>query len=129
MERIEERRAFSARLKTRLKQFNMDLKPPAVMAAFNQRFKGKPVSAGAVRKWLEAEAIPTQDKLRTLAEWLGVSTEWLRFGPDYALGDGRNDRVAEPTPDELLLSKIARLSPDNRKLIEQLVDGLLSSRT
>jgi len=29
---------------------------------------------------LVGEAIPTQDKIRTLAEWLHVSVEWLRFG-------------------------------------------------
>lgn len=32
------------------------------------------------RRWLNGDALPAQDKLRVLAEWLGVGAEWLRFG-------------------------------------------------
>ena len=31
------------------------------------------------------EAIPAQPKLRTLADWLGVSVAWLRFGDDVGV--------------------------------------------
>ncbi len=45
----------------------------------------------AARKWLVGEAIPTQDKLRTLADWLHVPIDWLRFGGD-------EDGAAAPVP-------------------------------
>jgi hypothetical protein len=47
---------------------------------FNLRYDGSPVTVHAARKWLLGAAIPTQGKLRALAQWLGVSAEWLRFG-------------------------------------------------
>jgi len=34
----------------------------------------------AVRRWLRGEAIPSQDKLQVLAEWLRVEPQVLRFG-------------------------------------------------
>jgi hypothetical protein len=48
--------------------------------------KVRPVTVHAARKWLVGEAIPTQDKLRALAQWLGVTAEWLRFGSDQDEG-------------------------------------------
>ena len=45
----------------------------------------------AARKWLVGEAIPTQDKLRTLADWLHVPIDWLRFG-------GKEEGAAAPVP-------------------------------
>jgi hypothetical protein len=49
---------------------------------FNIRFAGSPITVHAARKWLVGEAIPTQDKMRTLADWLRVPVDWLRFGGD-----------------------------------------------
>jgi len=33
-----------------------------------------------VRRWLRGEAIPSQDKLQVLADWLKVEPQVLRFG-------------------------------------------------
>ena len=52
----------------------------SLLRKFNVRFAGRPVTVHAARKWLVGEAIPTQEKLRTLADWLGVPADWLRFG-------------------------------------------------
>ena len=53
-----------------------------VLRDFNALNAHAPVTTHTVRKWLMGEAIPAQPKLRTLADWLGVSAEWLRFGDD-----------------------------------------------
>ena len=34
----------------------------------------------AARRWLRGEAIPAQDKMQVLAEWLKIEPEVLRFG-------------------------------------------------
>lgn len=78
-----EREDFSQRLQLALRNANYSPDSPTQLAReFNIRFTGRPITVHAARKWLLGEAIPTQEKLRTLAQWLGVATEWLRFGGD-----------------------------------------------
>lgn len=78
-----ERAEFSARLQQTLAMRDYAPDSPTVLAReFNIRFSGKPVTVHAARKWLVGESIPTQEKLRLLAEWLSVSVQWLRYGDD-----------------------------------------------
>jgi transcriptional regulator with XRE-family HTH domain len=77
----QERIDFSNRLRDALKRANYAPDSPTQLAReFNARNQHRPVTIHAARKWLVGESIPTQEKLRLLSEWLGVSTEWLRFG-------------------------------------------------
>jgi hypothetical protein len=81
MKTSSERESFSTRLQQSLQNANLPSNQPTQLAReFNFRFSGRPITVHAARKWLVGEAIPTQDKLRTLAQWLGVTAEWLRFG-------------------------------------------------
>ncbi len=76
-----EREDFSERLQLALRNAEYSPDSPTQLAReFNIRFPGRPITVHAARKWLVGEAIPTQEKLRTLAQWLGVPAEWLRFG-------------------------------------------------
>src|SRR4051794_21105690 len=76
-----EREGFSERLQQALRNADYSMDSPTQLAReFNIRFEGRPITVHAARKWLVGEAIPTQEKLRTLAHWLGVPAEWLRFG-------------------------------------------------
>jgi transcriptional regulator with XRE-family HTH domain len=76
-----EREDFSSRLQQALRNADYSPDSPTLLAReFNIRFAGRPITVHAARKWLVGEAIPTQEKLRTLAQWLGVPAEWLRFG-------------------------------------------------
>jgi transcriptional regulator with XRE-family HTH domain len=104
---------FSKRLQKALQDANYSLYGPTGLARqFNARFAGPPVSVHAARKWLIGKAIPTQDKIRTLAEWLVVPAEWLRFG-GY---DQNQNAVASP----------AQLAPHYARLIDDI--QLLDSR-
>lgn len=72
---------FSQRLKAEVEGLRLPVSSPTQIArVFNQRFPGQTVTPQTVRKWLLAEAMPTQPKLLVLAEWFGVSAQWLRFG-------------------------------------------------
>ncbi len=76
-----EREGFSERLRQALRNADYSPDSPTQLAReFNIRFEGRPITVHAARKWLVGEAIPTQEKLRTLAQWLGVPADWLRFG-------------------------------------------------
>lgn len=80
-----ERESFSERLQTALRKADYSPDSPTQLAReFNIRFDGRPITVHAARKWLVGEAIPTQEKLRALAQWLAVPADWLRFGD----GDG-----------------------------------------
>jgi len=68
MNSLEERLAFSERLRQALSNCNYSPRSPTELAReFNLRFKGQAVTVHAARKWLHGESIPTQDKLRALA--------------------------------------------------------------
>lgn len=68
-----EREDFSGRLQMALRNADYSPDSPTQLAReFNIRFTGRPITVHAARKWLVGEAIPTQEKLRTLAQWLGV---------------------------------------------------------
>ncbi len=123
MEAQKERDAFSARLKEALAHQGCPKTGPAdVVREFNRRFPGTPVTAHAVRKWLMAESIPAQAKLKTLAEWLGVSPEWLRFGA----GEISRLQASEAAPemDFQLMREIAALSTRDQDVVRTLVKAL-----
>lgn len=72
---------FSQRLKKEVARLGVPVSSPTqVSRLFNQRFPRHTVTPQTVRKWLLAEAMPTQPKLLALATWFGVSAQWLRFG-------------------------------------------------
>jgi hypothetical protein len=111
---VEEREKFSERLKSALRRARHVPDSPTVLARhFNAIYPGRPVTVHAARKWLVAQAIPTQDKLRVLASWLDVPADWLRFGT-VAESSASLDQNSETTA---LLSRMTR---DEVSLVEDL---------
>jgi transcriptional regulator with XRE-family HTH domain len=87
MSNIDEREKFRERLHAALRDADYPPDSPTQLAReFNIRYGGKPITVHAARKWLVGAAIPTQEKLRALAQWLGVSAEWLRYGTMGTIG-------------------------------------------
>jgi hypothetical protein len=133
----QQRIAFSKRLAQELKRIGQPLgSPTKISRTFNQNFSGHPVSAQTVRKWLLAEAVPTQPKLLALATWLGVTAQWLRYGSGEKV-----DVIAQLSMQQTgllvlgkeyaglaqyagiipLLDKLVRLSPRDIRIIEAMV--------
>src|SRR5258708_8454603 len=75
----EEKGDFSRRLKEAMRKARLDAGPTRFAREFNLRHHGEPVTAQTARKWLYGSALPTQDKLRTLAQRRGGSPHWLRY--------------------------------------------------
>jgi hypothetical protein len=119
----DEREAFSRRLKEALQAAGNRADSPTTLArAFNRRYPGQPVSVYAARKWLYGEAIPGQDKLRILAEWLGRSSEWLRYGGGASADIPRE--TAAMTLDYELMRAIAALTEPHQMVVCDLVKAL-----
>lgn len=123
---------FSERLKREFKRLGLPLTSPTNIAGeFNKRHPGKRVVPQTVRKWLGGEAMPTQEKLLSLAEWFEVSPQWLRFGTGGRL-EKKGGESALPSQEEarpelaIVFDMLTRLSPANLKLAEDLVRSLLS---
>ena len=133
METMNEKQAFSERLLQALRQAKIQVRSPTRLTLeFNLRYTGKPVTTQAVRKWLLGGAIPSQDKILTLAKWLSISTEWLRFGETpYANGGMENsiyadqDRPTYPVLDTEFQSNINKLNDEHREIIREMVLTLL----
>jgi transcriptional regulator with XRE-family HTH domain len=94
--RMNEKKEFSERLRTAMKAQKLEISGAVLEHEFNRHWSGTPVRRQTAWKWLNGEAIPTQDKLQELAKWLKVEPHLLRFG-DHVL---RNLKVAEKRWDE-----------------------------
>ncbi len=93
---------------------------------FNLRFPDKAVTVHAVRKWIKGEAIPTQDKLVALAQWLGVRADWLRYDGDEPVADTREPN--EFSGEEVrLLRDFQRLGSDRKHIVDLIIQVLLKS--
>lgn len=123
-----ERVKFQARLAKSLRFAGYSHDSPTQLAReFNFRFSGRPVTIHAARKWLVGESIPTQDKLRILAQWLGVTAEWLRFGDTDQ--PGIQQKAAPNSEESKLLADLMLLDPYHRKLAHDFISMLVAKNT
>ena len=105
----------------------MRASPTIVANEFNLRYWGRSITPHTARNWLLGKSIPTQDKLRVLADWLQVSPDELRFGQS-----GGAIRAAEATADPASLSMADRemvsrylgLDVNDRKTVREVVTAL-----
>ncbi len=77
---MDEKTEFSQRLRKAIEDAGYSLRPTILEREFNTRYWGRSVTVQAVRRWLRGEAIPSQEKLQVLAEWLKIEPHTLRFG-------------------------------------------------
>lgn len=77
---MNEKKEFSERLRSAMKAQRLDISGAVLEREFNLHWSGKPVRRQTAWKWLNGEAIPTQDKLQALAKWLKLDSHHLRFG-------------------------------------------------
>ena len=130
MNSTNERESFSERLQQALKNAHYSPDSPTRLAReFNIRFEGRPITVHAARKWLVGEAIPTQEKLRMIAQWLGVPADWLRFGggeqaPEGG-GEGAGANARFESADVKLIADLQRLDEHHRQLAREFIRMLV----
>ena len=123
---FNERQAFSQRLQKLLRQTHYSSDSPTELAReFNIRFPGPPITVHAARKWLVGEAIPTQDKMRVLAEWLVVPVDWLRFGSDAARQEMATPAGGLSPGDLKLMADLNLLDEPHRQIAREIVRLLI----
>jgi transcriptional regulator with XRE-family HTH domain len=123
-----EREDFSKRLQQALRNADYSPESPTLLAReFNVRFAGNPITVHAARKWLQGEAIPTQEKLRALAQWLGVPADWLRFGgkgEDHPK-NGTDIGPRFESDDVKLIADLQRLDEPSRVIVREFIRMLV----
>ena len=125
---VDEKQAFSRRLRDSLKRAQPAAEGPAAIAReFNLRYEGTPVTVQAVRKWVSGRALPSQDKIRALALWLDVSPPWLRYGEGESASTRtvRQDTAAYRADAGWVSKKYEALNDAHKKMIAELVIALL----
>ena len=130
MNSSNERESFSERLQQALKNAHYSPDSPTRLAReFNIRFEGRPITVHAARKWLVGEAIPTQEKLRMIAHWLGVPAEWLRFGGANGELNGHaetaNGTARFESADVKLIADLQRLDEHHRQIAREFIRMLV----
>ncbi|KVL29767.1 hypothetical protein WS98_25410 [Burkholderia territorii] len=124
----DEKKEFAARLKQALKRSPKRIETASELAIqFNLRHPAEPITPQAAQKWLTGAARPTVDKIKTLAAWLDVSEQWLRFGVTDMKRPPKSPQQVEetitPMPEELeLLGRLRRLSAYQRQLVEGVIE-------
>ncbi|MFU2080882.1 transcriptional regulator [Avibacterium endocarditidis] len=109
-----EKEKFSERLKLALAtKYPNTLKNSEIATKFNLQHPNEPVTQQAVYKWLNGLAIPSLDKIDTLANWLNVKPIWLRYGV--------SENTQIDTMNETLVELISSLSEKQKRAILQLI--------
>lgn len=122
-----EREGFSRRLQLALRSAAYSSDSPTQLAReFNIRFDGRAVTVHAARKWLVGESIPTQEKIRVLANWLGVTADWLRFGgPENSTGVPVANASPFPAADIHLIADLQRLDEHDKTIAREFIRMLV----
>lgn len=108
----QEKSAFSQRLQSAIKLAGLGQLSNAHLAnRFNLRHPNQSISTQAFNHWLIGRSIPTPDKIDTLAKWLNISADWLRYGK-------MSDDVQTLNDQELLILHYFRqLSPNKQQVL------------
>lgn len=122
-----ETEAFAQRLHLALEACAVRASPTVVANEFNLRYWGRSITPHTARNWLLGKAIPTQDKLRVLADWLQVSPDELRFGRAggaQAMHEADAQFKSLNMADREMLSRYMALSMAERKTVRDVVEAL-----
>ena len=119
----KERVEFSERLINSLLKSDIHLRVIEIQKIFLNHSSSIQISTHGIRKWLFGESIPTQDKLRVLADILSVDINWLRYG--ISEKNIENSKLMNLNSNQKnLLNGFDKLSSNQKKYIIEITDAL-----
>jgi len=125
---IPETQAFADRLRRALEAAGVRPSPTVVANEFNLRHWGRSITPHTARNWLLGQALPTQDKLVVLAEWLQVSPDELRFGKAASrtrLSDADAQFEQLDMADREMIHRYLSLPTAGRKTVREVVAAMV----
>lgn len=128
---MNEKVEFADRLKQAMVNAGYEPRPRVLEKGFNSRYWGRSVTFQAASRWLRGEAIPAQDKLQVLADWLNVEPHVLRFGegPIKAI-QAKRKRWDEGIgyQEREVFETFLSLSAPQRKAVREIILGLAGQK-
>lgn len=123
---MDEKTEFSLRLRKAIEAAGYPVRPTVLEREFNTRYWGKSITVQAVRRWLRGEAIPSQEKLQVLAEWLKVEPHALRFGEQAAESIRAKRRYWDEALDHQereMIERYLSLPLPQRKVVREVINA------
>lgn len=115
---------FSKRLKAAMERAGYPARSSILEREFNSRYWGPSISTTSASNWLNGKAIPKQDKLQVLAEWLQVEPQALRFG-EQAVSKIREVRGVWENPryyaEREIFEAYLALPLEQRKVVREII--------
>lgn len=124
---MKEKKAFSERLRAAMQAQRLDISAAVLEREFNLHWLGKSVRRQTAWKWLNGEAIPTQDKLQALAKWLKVDPHQLRFGEEvqtYLRAQQKRWDEGAGYAERETFDLFLRLPVEQRKVVREVIQAL-----
>lgn len=90
--------------------------------------KATGISSATLSDWKRGVSTPKSDKLEKIAQYLGVSIDYLRTGKDstmenIGLGGSLYELIIDPELSKAMV-KLSKLNSLDRKLVMNLIDSL-----
>jgi transcriptional regulator with XRE-family HTH domain len=124
---MREKEEFAQRLRDAMARAGYATRPVVLEREFNTRYWGRSVTQQAVRRWLRGEAIPSQEKLQVLAQWLNMEPHALRYGDKGVKAvQARERRWDEGLgyAERETFDAFLRLPPAQRKIVREVILAL-----
>lgn len=129
---MDQKVAFAERLKNAMLAAGYEPRPAVLERGFNQRYWGRSVTFQAVRRWLNGESIPAQDKLEVLAEWLRIEPQTLRYGVEAVARVHHAQAGFEKTmsyPDREIVDVFLNLPTEQKKIVREVILAFAKATT
>jgi hypothetical protein len=121
---MDEKQEFAARLAAAMRDAGYPARVSVLETQFNTRYLGRPVSYQAVARWLKGEAIPSQDRLQVLADWLQIEPQVLRFGGQASASIAERKKRWESAisgPEREVLEAFLGLPAEEKKVVRSVI--------
>lgn len=131
MKNDDERTLFAKRLALAMQSKGYEAKASILEREFNLNYSGKPMTLHGVRKWLIGEAIPSGDKLLTLAKWLEIPPEEFILNKNIQIAIQQRDARWKQElgyKDKEVFDAYTQLSSPHKKIIRDMIIALLDRK-
>ena len=131
MKNDDEKALFAKRLVLAMQSKGYEAKASILEREFNLNYSGKPMTLHGVRKWLIGEAIPSGDKLLSLAKWLEIPPEELILNKNIQTAIQQRDARWKQElgyKDKEVFEAYTQLSSSHKKIIRDMIIALLDNK-
>ena len=122
------KKQFAAHLKKAMEKAGLEPIPSVLEREFNQKYMGTDMTLHGVRKWLQGESLPSEDKLEVLEKWL--KTDFVQFRPTVAnkaplqIKEKAGDwRASIPVHEREIVEMFLALPTQQKKIIREVIQA------